>query len=94
MWKTALPGASIPDYVQTHRSDFERDRGGKFHGLPTLYRTRPNLAVARNVVEQLLPPGVLPPSDDELAHLFDLFHGNLRELLFALYDRYEPDGSR
>jgi hypothetical protein len=59
-------------------------------GLPTLYRTRPSPATARKVVEQLLPAGTEPPSDDELLHLFDVFHGNMREILFALYDRYEP----
>jgi hypothetical protein len=58
-------------------------------GLPTLYRTRPSIDVARQVVHELLPPGVPPPSDDELSHLFDMFHGNLREVLFALYDRFE-----
>jgi hypothetical protein len=59
-------------------------------GLPTLYRTSPSLATARKVVERLLPGGAEPPSDDELSHLLDVFHGNLREVLFALYDRYEP----
>ncbi len=59
-------------------------------GLPTLYHARPSTATARKVVEQLLPPDVPPPSDDELSHLIDVFHGNVREVLFALYDRYEP----
>jgi hypothetical protein len=61
-------------------------------GLPTLYRTHPSPATARKVVQQLLPVGALLPSDDELLHLFDVFHGNMREILFALYDHYEPHG--
>jgi hypothetical protein len=59
-------------------------------GLPTLFHTHPSVAVTRRVVERLLPLGVPSPSDDELTHLFDVFHGNVREVLFALYDRYEP----
>jgi hypothetical protein len=59
-------------------------------GLPTLYRTRPSLATARRIVQRLLPAGAQPPSDDELSHLLDVFHGNVREVLLALYDRYEP----
>ncbi len=59
-------------------------------GLPTLYRTCPSLATARKVVQRLLPAGTEPPSDDELSHLLDVFHGNVREVLFALYDRHEP----
>jgi len=58
--------------------------------LPTLYRTHASLEVSRQVIERLLPHGAPRPSDDELVHLLDVFHGNLREVLFALYDRYEP----
>src|SRR5262249_17397514 len=57
--------------------------------LPTLCAAGPSLSTARHVIAQLLPPGAEPPSDDELTHLFDVFHGNVREMLFALYDRHE-----
>jgi hypothetical protein len=61
-------------------------------GLPALYRTGASLQIARRIVLQLLPVTVPPPSDDELSHLFDVFHGNVREMLFALYDCYERRG--
>jgi hypothetical protein len=61
-------------------------------GLPTLYRTLPSVSTARQIVSRLLPTSALTPSDDELSHMLDVFQGNVREVLFALYDRYEPSG--
>jgi hypothetical protein len=62
-------------------------------GLPTLYCTRPTVALAKQVIRQLLADRSLDHramlSDDELAQLFAQHRGDLRELLFALYDRYE-----
>ena len=58
-------------------------------GLPLLYKVQPSLPVVRQLVAQLLvdQPGVL--TDDEVAAGFEAWKGNVRELLFALYDLYE-----
>jgi hypothetical protein len=60
-------------------------------GLPTLYRTCVDLRLAKRVVELILQressPAVVP--EDQVRELLDQHRGNLRELLFALYDEYE-----
>ena len=63
-------------------------------GLPLLLRIEPQLATAQAVVEQLLAgnpqiitPQVTSPQDVELC--FAQHQGNLREVLFALYDLYQ-----
>jgi len=58
-------------------------------GLPLLFRTATTPALARQIVEHLLqgrPPLV---NSEELAERFDRHRGDLRELLFELYDVYE-----
>jgi ABC-type glutathione transport system ATPase component len=59
-------------------------------GLPTLLRTSVSLATAFEVVTHLLrdAPGSRP-SRRELTELLELHEGNLRRVLFDLYDRYE-----
>jgi hypothetical protein len=58
-------------------------------GLPTLVRVEPDVETARRVVAALLgdEPGLVSP--DEVAACFRQHDGNLREMLFALYDLYE-----
>jgi hypothetical protein len=58
-------------------------------GFPTLFRTSPSLDVAQAVVAQLLPAGEITVSREQVAKSFAQCQGNLRETLFALYDRYE-----
>lgn len=57
--------------------------------LPVLYRTQPSLALAEQLVFTLTEqnPSPISPADVAASHAS---HGsNLRELLFALYDRHE-----
>jgi hypothetical protein len=59
-------------------------------GLPTLYETRLDLAGARAVLGHLLRGHrVTGPSDEALRALLTKHGGNLREVLFDLYDQYE-----
>jgi hypothetical protein len=58
-------------------------------GFPTLARTDPSLDVAQAVVAQLLPAGEITISPAAVAQSFAQCRGNLREMLFALYDQYE-----
>ena len=58
-------------------------------GLPDVYCTRPDLETALRVVQALLAdePGAI--GADEIERSFLAHHGNLREMLFTLYDVYE-----
>ncbi len=59
-------------------------------GLPTLYRTEVELELAHNLIATLLPPGcewVL--QSFPLRERLRQHQGNLREVLFELYDRWE-----
>jgi hypothetical protein len=58
-------------------------------GLPDLFRTTTSLALARQIVDQLLAedPGAVTPG--EVDERFRLHHGNMREVLFDLYDLYQ-----
>jgi RecA/RadA recombinase len=59
-------------------------------GLPTLCHLRVDLANTRAVVAHLLREyPAYAPSDAALTALLVTHAGNLREVLFALYDRYE-----
>ena len=64
-------------------------------GLPTLSRTRISLECARAVILHLLRahPGFVP-DDRDLERLLAAHDGNLREVLFALYDRIELSATR
>lgn len=58
-------------------------------GLPLLFRTQPNLPLAERLVSSLTArnPSFVTAADVAASHAC---HGsNLRELLFALYDRHE-----
>jgi energy-coupling factor transporter ATP-binding protein EcfA2 len=57
-------------------------------GLPPLYQVEPSAAVAQLVVEQLLngQPAQVSPAQVEAA--FQKAEGNIREMLFLLYDTY------
>lgn len=57
-------------------------------GLPTLYRTATDSALARELAERLAgPQSLVMPSD--VAAAFAKQGGNLREVWFELYDLYE-----
>lgn len=58
-------------------------------GLPELAHTRSGLGIARRLVDHLLGPHASRVSSEELQRGLALHEGNLRELLFDLYDRYE-----
>ncbi len=59
-------------------------------GFATLCDTRVTVTSARAVVAYLLREQAFPvPSDAELGALLAASGGNLREALFALYDRFE-----
>lgn len=58
-------------------------------GFPSLARTAVSLELAQSIVEQLLPPGQTAIDGHSVADAFAAARGNLREMLFALYDRFE-----
>lgn len=59
-------------------------------GLPTLVRMEAGLSTARGVIAHLCSGwAVRVPRDDELAGLLARHKGNLRSVLFTLYDWYE-----
>jgi hypothetical protein len=58
-------------------------------GLPDLFRTSPTLQVVQEVVGRLLQGRPIPWSVQELSDRFERHQGNVRELLFELYDLYE-----
>jgi hypothetical protein len=57
-------------------------------GLPVLVRTDVSPAAARRVIT-CLRPGTQPPSEDELSARLRTSGGNLREVLFEMYDDFE-----
>ena len=58
-------------------------------GLPLVSRTESSLALAQRLIGQLSPDCASWVSQQELQERYALHGGNLRELLFDLYDRYE-----
>lgn len=58
-------------------------------GLPLLYQTNPNLELAQAIIRYLLTSAGWEISSEEVALAFARCDGNLREMLFALYDLYE-----
>ena len=58
-------------------------------GLPELFRTSTSVELAHAIVDRLLEAGRSRIPADELQHLFAVHGGDLRELLFALYDQHE-----
>lgn len=57
--------------------------------LPELLRTRPDLALARQIVDQLLAADRALVSPEKVAERFSARRGDLREMLFDLYDVVE-----
>jgi len=57
-------------------------------GLPVLFRTEVTPAQAEAIVALLLAGGDAPPPPDVLAACLSRHRGNLREVLFELYDQY------
>lgn len=60
-------------------------------GLPELFRTETSPDLARRVVELLLRDQAWQVPADRLAECFQRHSGNLREVLFELYDWFEHD---
>jgi len=58
-------------------------------GWPTLATTRVDLTTAQAVVDSLAAGAAGKPSSAEVSDAFARCGGNLREMLFDLYDRYE-----
>lgn len=58
-------------------------------GLPTLWSTSIDRALARRIVAQLWPASDPPLPADRLAALVDLHGQDMRSLLFDLYDHWE-----
>ena len=59
------------------------------HSLPILFRTATSTALLRELVDSLLPDDSFQITDHQLASLWSQYEGNLRDVFFALYDRYE-----
>ena len=58
-------------------------------GLPTLFRTEPNFALAAHLVSTLTEKNPSPISPADIAASHACHGSNFRELFFALYDRHE-----
>jgi hypothetical protein len=58
-------------------------------GLPELFRTVTDAHLARTLVEQLLGDERVRITQEEISERFVHHQGNLREVLFDLYDLYE-----
>lgn len=58
-------------------------------GFPDLVRTAADLDLAVQLVAQLAGESTFRPSREQIAELLQRHEGDLREVLFALYDVYE-----
>lgn len=58
-------------------------------GLPTLFQTRPNLALAVRLVSTLTEKTSSPISSADVAASHASYGSNIRDLFFALYHRHE-----
>jgi hypothetical protein len=58
-------------------------------GLPTLFETMTSVQTAQAVVEHLLPPRDAIITGQMVAESLAASQGNMREMLFLLYDYYE-----
>ncbi len=58
-------------------------------GLPLLLRLRPDLQLAEQIVQWLLRDGPSLIRPDEIAAAYQAHQGDLREMLFRLYDLWE-----
>ncbi len=62
-------------------------------GLPPLLRTVATAELAERIVEQLIGGRSPPRTAAEIAAFFARSGGNMREMLFDLYDLYEQSGT-
>lgn len=58
-------------------------------GMRELFHVRPDKPLAREIVDGLLPAENTMIGDADVDAAFDQHQGNLREMLFTLYDLYE-----
>lgn len=58
-------------------------------GFPDLFRTAPGLPLACRIVEERLRDRSIEVTPDEIRQRYERHRGDLRELLFDLYDLYE-----
>jgi hypothetical protein len=58
-------------------------------GLPVLFRTEPNLSLVQRLVERCLPPHEDRIRSSDIEHAWRRHGGNVREVLFELYDVFE-----
>jgi energy-coupling factor transporter ATP-binding protein EcfA2 len=58
-------------------------------GLPVLFTTNPHLGLAIELARELLPPGESAIRDSDIEAAWHRRHGNVREMLFDLYDLFE-----
>lgn len=63
-------------------------------GLPDLFRATTSLALAHEIVRDLLGGEPSPVAPDEVDRPFTSREGNMREILFDLYDLYEQRRQR
>jgi hypothetical protein len=76
-WRCRIAGAGL--LVTSHAST----------GLPTIYRTQVDLALVAALVSTLTAHRTSPITQGDIAASHACHGSNLRELLFALYDRHE-----
>lgn len=58
-------------------------------GLPVIAETAPSLEIAQSIVRRLTAQNPSPVTSDDVATAYRANHGNLREMLLALYDLHE-----
>lgn len=58
-------------------------------GFPVLFRTISNQALVQRVIKFLLDETTWGMNEEQITALFVEYHGNVRDILFALYDEYE-----
>jgi DNA replication protein DnaC len=63
-------------------------------GMPKLFRTSPSIETAHKVVERLMQHEQTKFSPDLINELFEKHRGDIRELLFDLYDMYEQQNQK
>ncbi|MEX2137841.1 MAG: hypothetical protein WD894_01165 [Pirellulales bacterium] len=59
------------------------------YGLPILFRTEPSLGLVERLIERCLPPHDGRISRQDIEQAWHRHAGNVREVFFELYDRFE-----
>jgi hypothetical protein len=57
--------------------------------LPTVFEAKPSFEVLKSLLARLISPNVAIITQDDAVEAYAQAHGNLREALFTLYDRYQ-----